>query len=66
MQLSSIARTITAACLMLSSHAQLADDAKPGVTIYATGGTIAGKAESNTATTGYTFSQQRRFSLCSR
>ncbi|MEQ9915125.1 asparaginase [Pectobacterium aroidearum] len=53
MQLSFIARTITAACLMLSSHALLADDVKPGVTIYATGGTIAGKAESNTATTGY-------------
>lgn len=53
MQLSSLARAVTGACLLLSSHALLAADAKPGVTIYATGGTIAGKAASNTATTGY-------------
>ena len=53
MQLSTIAGVITAACLLLSSQPLLASDTKPGVTIYATGGTIAGKAESDTATTGY-------------
>lgn len=53
MQPSALARVITAACLLLSSHSLLAAEAKPGVTIYATGGTIAGKAESNTATTDY-------------
>lgn len=53
MQLSTIARVITTVCLLVSSHSLLAAEIKPDVTIYATGGTIAGKAESNTATTGY-------------
>lgn len=35
----------------------MAQDAKPGVTIIATGGTIAGAAKSNTDTTGYKSSQ---------
>lgn len=53
MQPSAIASVIAAAFLLFSSHSVLATDTKPGVTIYATGGTIAGKADSNTATTGY-------------
>lgn len=54
MQLLTLARVIAATGLLISSHILQAAESKPGVTIYATGGTIAGKAGSSTATTGYT------------
>jgi L-asparaginase len=38
---------------VLSISSSFAADSKPGVTIYATGGTIAGSSKSNTDTTDY-------------
>ena len=48
-----ILSVLLTSALLASSPAAFADDAKPGVAIYATGGTIAGSAKSNTDTTTY-------------
>ncbi|PSJ43796.1 L-asparaginase [Zobellella endophytica] len=48
-----LAPSFIAAALMTTSFIAVSSDTKPGVIIYATGGTIAGSSTSNTDTTGY-------------
>lgn len=49
----SILSALLASALLSPALVAFAADAKPGVTIYATGGTIAGSSKSNTDTTNY-------------